>query len=630
MSQLPFSRFFVALIALSVVSLCTALAATIIPENINQVSELSRYGNQVLYDVALSPDGRLIAVATSLSVELLNASNLSNTKTIQIDTPISSIVFDLNSQMIAGRSKSNEIYLWRLPDGQLIKKIKLADKGRVSSLVFSKTGESLMFFSEDVLKSINIADGKLTTMSETKILGFDTFVVIPDAQMLAIAQGNSVMLLKLSGEVFRVLKGHTSQVSGLAVSPDGQRLASQSKDRTIIWSISDGKRLRTLKLPSTDSSIMSFSSDGRLLVTAIQKLGAVVWDVETGEQIASLREPNLQTRKVFISGDNKLLLTDSTSELRIWQSLGARQPNRLSLPKTVLPQRIAFSSDGEIVARSFVPGRAKIERASDGRQVADVSSDACCWTLTLLEDVLELVNVPVSISPQKRMVALSVSERRERGRSIVIIQDLKRGTRSEFPIADTIFSLAFSADEQLLAAGGDKVHLVNTRDRRIVQTLEHAKGVVISLAFSSDGQLLATASTDGIIRLWQVADGKLASELPKQEKPILSVAFSPDNALLATAGADRVVRLWRVADGKLAQTLKGHESIVGTVAFSADGALLASGALDGAINLWQVSDGKLLKTLKGHTDNIMGVAFMKNGQLASVSSDGTTRLWGVK
>jgi WD40 repeat protein len=630
MSQLPFSRFFVALIALSVVSLCTALAATIIPENINQVSELSRYGNQVLYDVALSPDGRLIAVATSLSVELLNASNLSNTKTIQIDTPISSIVFDLNSQMIAGRSKSNEIYLWRLPDGQLIKKIKLADKGRVSSLVFSKTGESLMFFSEDVLKSINIADGKLTTMSETKILGFDTFVVIPDAQMLAIAQGNSVMLLKLSGEVFRVLKGHTSQVSGLAVSPDGQRLASQSKDRTIIWSISDGKRLRTLKLPSTDSSIMSFSSDGRLLVTAIQKLGAVVWDVETGEQIASLREPNLQTRKVFISGDNKLLLTDSTSELRIWQSLGARQPNRLSLPKTVLPQRIAFSSDGEIVARSFVPGRAKIERASDGRQVADVSSDACCWTLTLLEDVLELVNVPVSISPQKRMVALSVSERRERGRSIVIIQDLKRGTRSEFPIADTIFSLAFSADEQLLAAGGDKVHLVNTRDRRIVQTLEHAKGVVISLAFSSDGQLLATASTDGIIRLWQVADGKLASELPKQEKPILSVAFSPDNALLATAGADRVVRLWRVADGKLAQTLKGHESIVGTVAFSADGALLASGALDGAINLWQVSDGKLLKTLKGHTDNVMGLAFMKDGRLASASSDGTTRLWGVK
>lgn len=60
------------------------------------------------------------------------------------------------------------------------------------------------------------------------------------------------------------------------------------------------------------------------------------------------------------------------------------------------------------------------------------------------------------------------------------------------------------------------------------------------------------------------------------------------------------------------------------------GALLASGALDGAINLWQVSNGKLLKTLKGHTDNVLGVAFMKDGRLASTSSDGTTRLWGVK
>jgi WD40 repeat protein len=100
-----------------------------------------------------------------------------------------------------------------------------------------------------------------------------------------------------------------------------------------------------------------------------------------------------------------------------------------------------------------------------------------------------------------------------------LISDFLGRDSSELEIRDRLFSLAFSPDEQLLAAGGNKVYLVDTRNRKVVRTLEHAQDLVTSLAFSSDGRLLVAASLDGVVRLWQMADGKLVRELPKQEKP---------------------------------------------------------------------------------------------------------------
>jgi WD40 repeat protein len=619
-------------------ALAAAPATAITPENAGQVAELKRIGGPTVNSAAISPDGRLVAVATSLAIELRDATKLNTiVRTLEGGVAFRSVAFSPDGQLIAGGGKYGDVFVWQTVDGQLVRKLERPIQKAVSFLQFSQDARSLAGLVGDVAETSmlvwDVSSGKVAKQSE-KALKRRSAALSFAGQRLALTSWSDydIRLLDFSGKPIGTLAGHTASISSLAFSSDGQTLASGASDGTVqLWSAQNGRKLRTISNLPARPLALSFSSDSRLLAGLLQKSGIVVWDLETGKQVSNLRGSSAQASSgvLHFGQDDKLLLFAS-SELRILKMPRGNLLSKLALSQPDTPDRLAFSSDGEMVARSFIPGRAKIERASDGRQVANVSSDACCWTLTLLEDVLELVNVPVSISPQKRMVALSVSERRETDRSIVIIQDLKRGTRSESPIADTIFSLAFSPDEELLAAGGYKVHLVNTRSRRIVQTLEHAKGVVISLAFSSNGQLLATASTDGIIRLWQVADGKLASELPKQEKPILSVAFSPDNALLATAGADRVVRLWRVADGKPAQTLKGHESLVGAVAFSADGTILASGALDGAINLWQVSDGKLLKTLKGHTDNIMGVAFMKDGRLASASSDGTTRLWGVK
>jgi mono/diheme cytochrome c family protein len=79
-------------------------------------------------------------------------------------------------------------------------------------------------------------------------------------------------------------------------------------------------------------------------------------------------------------------------------------------------------------------------------------------------------------------------------------------------------------------------------------------GRVYGVAFSRDGNLIAAgSSSDGVgqIRVYQAADAKLVSQTEVPEGGIFTVSFNADGTQLAAAGFDGLVRLINVADGKI-------------------------------------------------------------------------------
>ncbi|KAL3248946.1 hypothetical protein ABHI18_011836 [Aspergillus niger] len=196
--------------------------------------------------------------------------------------------------------------------------------------------------------------------------------------------------------------------------------------------------------------------------------------------------------------------------------------------------------------------------------------------------------------------------------------------------SDSVRSVAFSGDGQLLASGSDDktIKLWDAATGALKNTLEGHSGSVSSVAFAGDSQLLASGSADKTIKLWDAATGAFKHTLEGHSSSIITVAFSGDGQLLASGSADKIIKLWHAATGTLKHTLEGHSNKVSSVAFSGDGQLLASSSHDKTIKLWDAATGAHKYTLEGHSDRISSVAFSDNGQLlASGSWDKTIKLW---
>ena len=119
---------------------------------------------------------------------------------------------------------------------------------------------------------------------------------------------------------------------------------------------------------------------------------------------------------------------------------------------------------------------------------------------------------------------------------------------------------------------------------------------IASAAYSNDGKILALGrggEGEGKIFLIDPATGKKLRELsPIHQYGVTDLCFHPDGKHLASTGRDTVVRIWNVAEGKMIKELgkpRGGQfkDWFHALSFSPDGTRIAVADMAGYIHLWE-------------------------------------------
>lgn len=405
---------------------------------------------------------------------------------------------------------------------------------------------------------------------------------------------------------------HEDQLEALALSPDGQLVATASADGTArLWHTSDGAPA-TLPLAHAGGAVTSvaFSPDGHRVISGGADGTARIWNLR-GELVGPPLRHEGAVRVALFSPDGKIVLTGGADRVvRLWDAATAQL---VGVPLLHLAPvgGAAFSRDGALVVTTSDDHSARVWRVAGGAAVTR--------PLPHRDNVVSAV-----FSRDGRRVLTATAED---GAKVWEVS----GSKLAFliPTANGLSSAAYSPDGNRIVTAGDN-RSARLWDAKTGASLGismlHDAGVN-SAVFSADGGRILTVSEDKTARVWDAATGRPLAFKLAHEGVVRFAAFNREGTLAVTAGADLCARIWRIDVAPEGVRTFRHDKTVHALAFSADGAWLATGSSDKTARLWDVRESKLLMLFQ-HDRRVDHVAISPDRKLiATAGEDKQVRLW---
>lgn len=289
----------------------------------------------------------------------------------------------------------------------------------------------------------------------------------------------------------QTINGFNNSVLSIAISRDGNTIASNSDRAIKVWNLATGEEIYTLKGHSNRVNVLAISPDGQTLVSGSEDKTVKVWNLDTGRQIRTLVGHSDSIHALAITTDGKTLVDGSDDNtIKVWNLETGRQIRTLT-GHSFWVRSVAISPSGRLLASGSFDNTIKL------------------WNLATGEEIRTL-----------------------KGHSQMVT------------------GVAISPDGKILASGSrdQTIKLWNLTTGQLISTMRGHSKTVTSLAFSADGKTLASGSRDQTIKLWHLATGEEIRTLKGHSQTVTSLAITPNGKTLVSGSEDNTIKIWRMSD----------------------------------------------------------------------------------
>jgi serine/threonine protein kinase len=247
---------------------------------------------------------------------------------------VQAVVWSPDNSRVASAGDDGTVQIWDATTGNQVL-IYRGHSNAVTAVAWSPDGKRIASASED--KSVHVWDtsnGGLIFVNRNHTKKVLTVAWSPDGRRLASgSEDKSVQVwspvkdksgffgtlrLTLRGQLS--YRGHSGRVNGLIWSPNGQRIASVSNDKSMqVWDTSTGKLFIIHRNVSSGINAVTWSPDGRYIATGANDKMVQVFDAITRNNVFTYRGHRGYVTTVAWSPDGKLLASAGVDHtMQVW------------------------------------------------------------------------------------------------------------------------------------------------------------------------------------------------------------------------------------------------------------------------------------------------------------------------
>ncbi|OCU01586.1 telomerase protein component 1 [Xenopus laevis] len=417
-------------------------------------------------------------------------------------------------------------------------------------------------------------------------------------------------------------EAHQRQITGCCVSPDQRQFVTCSLDYQLkLWESSRGSLLGSISFPYP-LDCTTFHPSGHAVAVGSWDGKITVLRLENWEKTAVLCGSS-SVKAVSFSQDGKLLVSgslDGLVSLWSWETQVQLSHFRAHSGSTLT---CCFLQYGECLLTGGEDGKVQVWSGGLGRLLGRVDGE-----------IENSSAISLAVSPSKQLLVVGYHS------GAVSVYNVDSGDLvAQTCIEDvTILCLAWLSEEVLVTGTSDslvRVWKISAGQFTCQLMLNGHQRFVQALAVSS--KLLASASGDVSVCLWSL-NGLLNSVSPPSPASVLQghsaavtcCSFSQSGRLLATGSQDRSVLCWDVSltPPSVVHALPlCHRDWVTACSWT-DADMLVSCSGDGSVCLWDIQREERLLDFAGHQSAVSSVICMGE-RVITTSRDGRLKVWNL-